>query len=177
MYQYFSCPSVFGAPLQMTSLELQHCLWFPKIKICRIPSSVDYLVIILAVEIHFVCLINVHLTESQPYVLMRDLAHCDSRLLCAIQILLLPYLLTFTLNILTINKAMMHYRHGLRHPLYKSLFTPRNGSNTKHSNTNININKTKAATKSIISKWRFVLKYKHNMTTNKLNQNRTGKYV
>ena len=152
MYQYFSCPSVFGAPLQMTSLELQHCLWFPKIKICRIPSSVDYLVIILAVEIHFVCLINVHLTESQPYALMRDLAHCDSRLLCAIQILLLPYLLTFTLNILTIKKAMMHYSHGLRHPLYKSLFTPRNGSNTKHSNTNININKTKAATKSIITR-------------------------
>ena len=62
--------------------------------------------------------------------------------------------------------------------LYINLYSPRNGSNTKtqwYKITNININKTKAAAKSIISKWRFVLNYKHNMTTNKQNQNRAGK--
>ena len=37
----------------------------------------------------------------------------------------------------------------------------------KHNNTSININKAKASAKSVISKWRVVLKYKHNMTTNK----------
>ena len=38
---------------------------------------------------------------------------------------------------------------------YVNLYSPRNGSNTKkHSSTSINMYKTKAATKSVISKWR-----------------------
>ena len=46
---------------------------------------------------------------------------------------------------------------SFRRDLKTFLFSPRNGSNNKHSKSRININKTKATTKSIISKWDFVL--------------------
>ena len=46
--------------------------------------------------------------------------------------------------------------------LYKSLFTEKRQQHKKHSNTNININKTKSTTESVVSKRHFVLEYEHN---------------
>ena len=48
-------------------------------------------------------------------------------------------------------------------PLYINLYNREMVATQKHSNTRINKNKVKATTKSIIRKWHFVLKYKHNI--------------